>query len=131
MPREERLRQFAEEWLARARSNFARARQPKAAEAFWEDHCFDAQQAAEKAVKAVLTFRGVDFPKSHDIAELLAFLSPAEVPDDLWDAESLTEYAVVTRYPGRNPPVTEDEYHRAVMLAETMVRWAEALIRAA
>lgn len=130
MPPEEQLRTFTEEWLARARGNLARAKQPKLAEVFWEDHCVDAQQAAEKAVKAVLTLRGIDFPKNHDIAELLALLSPADVPDELWNADSLTEFAVVTRYPGRKPPVSEDEFHRALALAEQVVRWAEAVIRA-
>ena len=55
-------------WLRRAKSNLARAKQPKPAEAIWEDLCFDAQQAAEKALKAVLVSSGIDFPKSHDIA---------------------------------------------------------------
>lgn len=130
MPPDERLKRFAEAWLARARSNLARARQPKLAEAFWEDYCFDAQQAAEKAVKAVLTLRGIDFPKSHDIAELLALLSPADVPDELWSADSLTDFAAVTRYPGRKPPVSEAEFHAALALAEQVVPWAEAMIRA-
>lgn len=128
MPPEEQLRHFAQEWLRRAVGNLALARQPKPAEALWEDLCFHAQQAAEKAVKAVLTLRGIDFPKSHDIAELLALLSPAGVPDDLWNADSLTEYAVVTRYPGRKPPVSEEEYRRAVTVAEQVVRWAEGII---
>ena len=94
----------------------------------WEDFCFNAQQAAEKAIKVVLTLRGVDFPKSHDIAELLTLLSSADVPDDLWDADSLTEYAVVTRYPGRQPPVFEEEYRRAVTLAEWVVSWAGGIV---
>lgn len=128
MPLEDRLRHFAEEWLQRAKSNLARAKQPKPAEVFWEDYCFDAQQAAEKAVKAVLTVRGIDFPKSHDIAELLLLLAPADVPDELWNAEGLTQYAVVTRYPGRKPPVSEDECRHAVALAEQVVRWAEGII---
>ena len=41
------------EWLNRARSNLARAR-IVTAEAYLEDSCFDAQQAAEKAIKAVM-----------------------------------------------------------------------------
>ena len=131
MPPEERLTQFAQEWLRRAKGNLALARQPKPVEALWEDLCFNAQQAAEKAVKAALTLRGIDFPKSHDIAELLLLLTPADVPEDLWNAESLTQYAVVTRYPGRKPPVSEVEYRQAVTLAEQVVRWAEAIIRGA
>lgn len=130
MPPEERLRKFAQEWLLRAKSNLALAGQPKPAEAFWEDFCFSAQQAAEKAVKAVLTSRGIDSPKSHDLAELLALLDSADVPDDLWAADSLTTYAVVTRYPGMRPAVSEEEYRRALALAEQVVRWAESLIHA-
>jgi len=116
--------------LRRAKGNLALARQPKPAEALWEDLCFNAQQAAEKAIKAVLTLRGMDFPKSHDIAELLLLLAPVDVPDDLWNAESLTQYAVVTRYPGRKPPVSEEEYRQAVTLAEPVVSWAEGIVYA-
>ncbi|WP_243090646.1 HEPN domain-containing protein [Thermus neutrinimicus] len=34
----------------------------------WEDPCFDVQQAAEKALNALLIALGVPFPKSHDTA---------------------------------------------------------------
>ena len=44
-----------EEWLRRAKSNLVRAKQVKPAGAYWEDLCFDTEQAAEKAVKAILT----------------------------------------------------------------------------
>jgi len=44
----------AREWIKRAKSNLARAKQPKTDEIFWEDLCFDAQQAAEKSLKAIL-----------------------------------------------------------------------------
>ena len=37
----------------------------------FEDLCFDAQQAAEKALKAVLISGGRRFPKTHDLTELL------------------------------------------------------------
>jgi HEPN domain-containing protein len=128
MPLEERLRQAAEEWVQRARGNLARAKQSKPPEAFWEDLCFDAQQAAEKAVKAVLVLRGIDFRKTHDIADLMVLLRTDEVPQDLWEADTLTDYATVTRYPGR-PPVSEDMYRRAVILAERVLHWAEGIIR--
>jgi len=38
------------EWLRRAKSNLIRAKQPKPGGVFWEDLCFDAQQAVEKAL---------------------------------------------------------------------------------
>lgn len=126
-PLEKRLRKAAEEWMRRARSNLALAKQPKPAEAFWEDLCFEAQQAAEKAVKAVLVFRGVDFPRTHDLAELFTLFNEGEVPDDLWDADKLTDYATVGRYPGR-APASEEEYRQAVALAERVVQWAEGIM---
>ncbi len=49
------------EWLNRARSNLVRAR-IVTAEAYLEDCCFDAQQAAEKAIKAVMIQAADRFP---------------------------------------------------------------------
>ena len=49
------------EWLNRARSNLARARS-RDPRFYLEDRCFDAQQAAERAIKAVLMARGVELP---------------------------------------------------------------------
>jgi len=49
----------AADWLRRARGNLARAKQPRPEDVAWEDLCFDAQQAAEKAIKAVYVRRGV------------------------------------------------------------------------
>ncbi|MGZ9204882.1 MAG: HEPN domain-containing protein [Nitrospira sp.] len=47
-----------------------------------EDLCFDAQQAAEKAIKALLLYRGITFPFVHDLAELVTVLqrNGEEVP---------------------------------------------------
>ena len=49
------------EWLNRARSNLALAK-AKRKGVYLEDLCFDAQQAAEKAIKALLIKVDVDFP---------------------------------------------------------------------
>ena len=130
MPREDRLGVAAREWLRRAKSNLALAKQSKPIEAVWEDLCFEAQQAAEKAVKAVLVFQGIDFPRTHDIRRLLALLDPTggKVPEEIWEAVDLTDYAVETRYPGTTEPVTEDEYRQAVAMAEKVVQWAEEIL---
>ncbi len=37
----------AQEWLRRAKGNLALVKQSKPREAFWDDLCFAAQQAAE------------------------------------------------------------------------------------
>ena len=46
-----------EDWLARAEGNLAIASAPLPEGAFYEDLCFHAQQAAEKALKAAYLAR--------------------------------------------------------------------------
>ena len=130
MPRKTGATGKPEEWLRRAKGNLARARQPKPREAFWEDLCFDAQQAVEKAIKAVLRFHRIDFPKTHDLRQLFTLLDSAghSIPQDIWDAVDLTDYAVETRYPGPAEPVTQKEYREAVKMAERVVKWAEDIV---
>jgi len=118
------------EWLNRARSNLARAKM-QIAEAYMEDLCFDAQQAAEKAIKALLMQQGIAFPYVHDLAGLLTLLeeSGEEIPELVRQAGRLTRFAVVTRYPGIAEPVTDEEYQEAVAIAEAVVRWTEERVR--
>ena len=130
MPRRIGFTGTPEDWLRRAKGNLARAKQTKPKDAFWEDLCFDAQQAAEKAIKAVLIFRQLEFRKTHDIRELLTLLDSSgyPFPEEIWKADNLTDYAVETRYPGLSEPVSDKEYRVAVAMAETVVRWAEKQI---
>ena len=130
MPLDSDTSEVPHEWLRRAKSNLVRAKQTKPSEVFWEDLCFDAQQAVEKAVKVVLVASRVEFPKTHDIALLLRLLERTgrPVPDDLLTALDLTDYAFETRYPGDYPQVTADDYRKAVEIAELVVRWAEEII---
>jgi HEPN domain-containing protein len=113
------------EWLNRARSNLIQA-QVKRKGIYLEDLCFNAQQAAEKAIKALLIERGVKFPYVHDLAELLTLLEKAgqEIPRTLRQAEKLTRFAVFTRYPGIGPPIRQKEYEESIEVAKEVVRWA-------
>ncbi len=91
------------EWLNRARSNLVQAE--KGAEiggVYFEDLCFNAQQAAEKALKALLIVRQIEFPYVHDLVKLVELLegSGQKVPVAVREAARITRYAVVTRYPG-------------------------------
>ena len=117
------------EWLNRARSNLLQARTAQPG-VYLEDLCFNAQQAAEKAIKAILISRNVEFPYVHDIAQLLTLLENAgqTIPDVIRQAESLTRFAVFTRYPGLASPINQEEYEQAVHLAEQALRWAEGII---
>lgn len=118
-------------WLRRARSNLARASDPPGRpEIVLEDLCFDAQQAVEKAIKAVLVQRSVEFPKSHNVGELLDLVADAgvAVPGDVRLAKRLTVYAVGARYPRIAEDVTIEEWRGVVALAEAVLQWAERAI---
>ena len=116
-------------WLRRAKSNLIRAQQ-RVAGVYLEDLCFDAQQAAEKAIKALLIYMDVQFPYTHDLADLLTLVDEQglDIPSAVRKAALLTDYAVVTRYPGLAEPVTEEEYEEAVALAERVVKWVEGTV---
>lgn len=63
-------------------------------------HC---QQAAEKLVKACLTDAATAFPKSHDIAALVALLPAGHrLKQRLKVLEKLTPYGVAYRYPSED-----------------------------
>ena len=112
--------------MNRARSNLALAKN-RIPGAYLEDLCFPAQQAAEKAIKAVMIAREIDFPYVHDLGSLLSLLETTgeAVPEAMRTAVSLTTYATATRYPNTGAPVTEQEYREAIAIAEAVVRWAE------
>ncbi|MCJ7746826.1 MAG: HEPN domain-containing protein [Desulfobacterales bacterium] len=130
MPRDPNEVGTPHDWLRRAKSNLIRAKQPKPEEVLWEDLCFDTQQAAEKALKAVLLARGIPFRFVHDIAELLTLLENQGVilSEEIKASAELTDYSVESRYPGPFEPVTEEEFNRALKIAETVVVWADSQI---
>ncbi len=90
-------------WLKRARSNLERAKIGKVSQGIlYEDLCFDAQQAVEKSLKAILIKLNQSFPKTHSIGILLKLIEEAgvEIPKNINQAKLLTAYAVDARYPG-------------------------------
>lgn len=120
-----------EEWLRYARSDLNLARMSPPAGVIPEALCYHAQQAAEKATKAVLLALGRSFSYTHDIGILLERLpSDVALPETVRDAADLTKYANLSRYPaGDVAPVTEEEHQEAVRLAEATVRWAEMQVK--
>jgi HEPN domain-containing protein len=110
------------------------AKQTKPEAAFWEDLCFHAQQAAERAIKAVYQHKDLLHHYTHDIHDLVQGLgesgiglgeSGITITPVVSEAAVLTRYASQTRYPGAFEPVSRMEYQEAVRLAESVVAWAE------
>ena len=89
-------------WLARAKGDLALARAPLPEGGYYEDLCFHAQQAAEKALKAICLHRGWEFRYVHDVEELITDLrhNGLMVPEEIEESVILTSYAFETRYPG-------------------------------
>jgi HEPN domain-containing protein len=117
---------LARQWFAKAEEDLVAARHlVKLA----DEECpftavvFHAQQCVEKCLKAILTARGIDFPKIHDIGELVEMLPSDERPPlSVLMQEKLTDYATVSRYPGDDAPLGRVEAAEAVEAAETVDR---------
>jgi HEPN domain-containing protein len=130
MPRKKRLPPDSPlEWLNRARSDLAIAGQ-RLEGAYLEDLCYHAQQAAEKALKALLLKKVGTFPYIHDLAELLNQVEKAgvSVPAAIRECAALTEFAVAGRYPGIDEPVTREQWRRAVDKASAAIEWVHAIL---
>ncbi len=113
------LRDYVEKWLFRANEDLAvidRLIQSDP-QAYASTICFHAQQAVEKYLKALLAWKGVDFPRTHDVDYLLAECRKvASGQFDGIDLKSLTDFGVSVRYPDDFyvPDLSETTYYAHV-----------------
>ena len=83
--------------------------------------CFLAQQCGEKAIKAILIYEEVNFPKHHDLDRLRDLVPEGwKVKEQFPDLAELTIWAVESRYPGDTPDVVEQEARETLRLAEAV-----------
>ncbi len=114
-------RMLTEEWLRKAEADMAVAERLVAEDAAFSNAvAFHSQQSTEKYLKAFLTWAQIDFPKTHDIAELLDLMATANPPVAacLREATDLTPYAAEIRYPGDRPDASVEDARQAVRLAQ-------------
>jgi len=79
---------------------------------------FHAQQCMEKYLKAYIVSQGMDFPRTHDLEELIAVVDPRlRIGLSVEEQRRFTAYATVTRYPGDYEPISLTEARRAVAAA--------------
>lgn len=108
------------EWLGKAHEDLRSARiLIEHSTPVYETACFHAQQAAEKALKSFLVWRGVSFEKVHDLTYLLDLCESQEPVFSRVRArvETLSPYAVETRYPGTPMKVSATEAREALEAA--------------
>lgn len=134
MPRRKQHRTGSpRDWLVHAKSDWNLARLARNHKTVLpEQVCFHAQQACEKALKAVLLCKGLEFPLVHDIEVLLevAKAGGLRLPREVREAGALSPYAVEARYPGYDEDITATDIDEALRLAEYAVDWATTLLRA-
>jgi len=111
MPDSENTLAVAGEWMAKADNDLRSAEYLlKMKDCPTDTICFHAQQCVEKCLKALLVAQGTGFKKTHDLEELMGLLPPRLRPSlDDKEQDRLTEYATVTRYPGRYEPISLTE----------------------
>ncbi|MGC8835307.1 MAG: HEPN domain-containing protein [Armatimonadota bacterium] len=98
-------------WLEKARRDLVVAeREAGSAAPFTDIACFHAQQSAEKSLKAYLTWRGVPFPRTHALEDLVLLAAREDNSFACLEeaAVQLTPYAVEARYPEFSEPAVED-----------------------
>jgi HEPN domain-containing protein len=119
-PPEEVKKEIVRQWLAKAEEDLEAAESLLSQEQpLLFPSSFHAQQAAEKYLKALLTWHQIEFPKTHAIERLLDLVKDAEpeTASSLRDAVALTPYGVDIRYPGDQPEPNLEEAREAVELA--------------
>jgi HEPN domain-containing protein len=89
---------------------------------------FHAQQAVEKAIKAVLVAKGIKFRFSHNLDYLRDLCSEAgiELPEALDGMENLTPFATAERYGSPAPAGLDRE--QALAWAAGALAWARTTI---
>ena len=125
-------REFALQWLIKAEHDLITAKQTLSMKSPPTDTpCFHAQQAVEKSLKALLTFHGVEFPKTHDLLVLLDFANKFTDKFEIFREKmaEMNSYAVETRYPGDfyEPPI--EDAMEALNTAEDFTEKTKALLK--
>lgn len=133
MPRRKQHRTGSpRDWLVHAKSDWNLARLARNHKTVLpEQVCFHAQQACEKALKAVLLCKGLEFPLVHDIEVLLEIAKDGglRLPRKVHEAGALSPYAVEARYPGYDEVIAPDDVEEAIRLAGYVVDWASMILR--
>jgi len=124
----------SKDWLDEANGDLEHARTDVQG-GFYNWACFSAQQAAEKAVKAVFQRIGAE-AWGHSVTDLLKELTKTQgVPEELLDgALELDKAYIPTRYPNAHPSgsprsrYTKEEARRLIGHAERILQFCSDLL---
>jgi len=93
--------------------------------------CFHAQQAAEKALKALLVWFEIPFKKTHNLPYLAELLSDKiSIPENMHEGlEQLEDYAVDIRYPEAMTDPSDEQALKALAIAKYVLGEAEKWLK--
>lgn len=90
--------------------------------------CYHCEQAAEKAIKAIIVFNNAPggLPKKHELVFLLQQIkNMIDIPANIYDyAASLTPYGISVRYPN-DLELLEEDATLALKYADEILHWAQ------
>lgn len=120
------------EWVEKAETFLSEARGARDRGIYWLA-CFEAHQAAELYLEALLVERTGLYPFTHDLLLLLDEVSRLgiEVPEEVYKAaDLLTPHYIMSRYPRRRAIEYNERRGRAcVEAAEKIIGWARGVVR--
>ena len=87
-----------------------------------------AQQALEKALKAVLCWFEKPIPFIHDISALVALVGTIEAPPFGYDLNDLTEFAAIRRYLEGYEEYSADEVAAVLHAVKEALFWCQSKI---
>ncbi len=122
------------DWIEQAEGDLDHARSDMAG-GFYNWACFSAQQAAEKAVKAVFQKMGAE-AWGHSVSDLLTELSKHQsLSEDLINASlELDKAYIPTRYPNAHPSgspktrYTKEEARRLIEYAANIINFCKGIL---
>lgn len=116
----------SKDWIAQAERDIGQAK-ASLRDGFYEWACFASQQAAEKAVKALIQSRGGE-SWGHSVASLIEALPDDIRPDNLRDkALELDQAYIPSRYPNAHPESFPGKTYTRGM-AERLIEYSQEII---
>lgn len=93
---------------------------------------FHAQQAVEKALKAVLLMREVEFPRTHNLSMLLELLhrNGVDLPAENADLAKLIPFGVLLRYEDAAGEAPSLDRSWAIQRVAKTLEWAASIVGA-
>jgi HEPN domain-containing protein len=91
---------------------------------------FHAQQSAEKMLKAVLSYQGIEFPFTHRLADLIDVSKEHGMilPERLEDVRFLTPFAVEFRYDIYEEDEEPVDFDEVYILLTELRKWVNTII---